>query len=88
MKIPVVKEWGSWVVFVSSLLAALTAGLLTQPWETDRDFSGLTIITILGLTLLVNSKNPLASALKTRWKKKEHVLWFLLFSISAHFVAL
>lgn len=82
MKIPVVKEWGSWAVFFSSSLAALVAGLLTRPWETGRDFSNVTLITVLGLAFLINSKNPLASALRTRGNKKEHILWFLFFSVS------
>jgi len=83
MKIPVVKEWGSWAVFFSSLIAALAAASLTHPWEKGgRDFPGVTLITVLGLVFLINSKNPLASSLRTRGDKKEHVLWFLFFSVS------
>lgn len=82
MKIPVVREWGSWAVFISSVLAALAAGSLTSQWEAGRDFTGTTGLTIAGLALLVNSKNPLASAIRTRWKQKEHVLWFLFFCIA------
>ncbi len=82
MKIPVVKEWGSWAVFVSSSLAALVAGLLTHPWQTGRDFANVTALTVLGMAFLINSKNPLASALRARRNKKEHVLWFLFFSVS------
>jgi hypothetical protein len=82
MNIPVVKEWGSWAVFVSSVLAALVAALLTRPWETGRDFANVTALTVLGLALLINSKNPLASSLRTRGSKKEHVFWFLFFSVS------
>ena len=82
IKIPVVKEWGSWAVFISSCLAALTAGLLTRPWETGREFSNETVLTILGLTFLINSKNPLASILKRKALKKEHLLWFLFFCIA------
>lgn len=82
MKIPVVKEWGSWAVFVSSVLAALAAGSLTRQWEEGRDFAGVTLLAVAGMALLINSKNPLASALRTRWKKKEHVLWFMFFCAS------
>lgn len=82
MKIPVVKEWGSWAVFVSSVLAALVPGLLTRPWETGRDFVNVTALTFIGLAFLINSKNPLASALRARGNKKEHVLWFMFFSVS------
>jgi hypothetical protein len=82
MKIPVVKEWGSWAVFVSSWLAALVAGLLTQPRDGERDFAGLTALTILGLTFLINFKNPLASVLRSKGKKREHVLWSLFFGVS------
>jgi hypothetical protein len=82
MKVPFVREWGSWAVFVLSLLAALEAGLLTRPWETGRDFANATALTVLGLAFLINSKTPLASALRTRGNKKGHVLWFLFFSAS------
>jgi hypothetical protein len=82
MKIPVVKEWGSWAVFFSSSLAALVAGLLTRTCVTERDFPGITLSTVLGLTFLINSKNPLVSALRTGGSKREHVLWFLFFSLS------
>ena len=82
IKIPVIKEWGSWAVFISSCLAALTTGLLTRPWERGRDFSNETALTILGLTFLINSKNPLASLLKRKAIEKQHLLWFLFFCIA------
>jgi hypothetical protein len=81
MKIPFVKEWGSWAVFVTSWLAALIAGLLTRPWETGREFVFLTILSIVGLAFLINSKNPLAAVIRSKGKKKEHIGWFLFFSI-------
>lgn len=49
MKIPFVKEWGSWTVFVASWLAALVAAFLNRPWDAGRDFTALTVLTILGL---------------------------------------
>ncbi|MBI5099860.1 MAG: hypothetical protein HZB30_11545 [Nitrospirae bacterium] len=81
MKIPVVKEWGSWAVFSSSCLAGLITGLKTQPWLAGRDFINVTAFTILGLAFLINSKNPLASALRSKGKK-EHVLWSLFFTLT------
>jgi hypothetical protein len=82
MKIPVVKEWGSWAVFVSSVLAALVAGSLTRQWEEGRDFANVAALTVIGLDFLINSKAPLASVLRARGNMKEHVLWFLFFSVS------
>jgi hypothetical protein len=82
MKIPFVKEWGSWAVFVTSCLAALIAGLLTRPWETAREFGSLTTLTIVGLAFLINSKNPLAAVIRSKGQKKEHIGWFLFFSIT------
>jgi hypothetical protein len=79
MKIPIVKEWGSWVVFIASCTAGLITGLLTHPWQTGRDFSVKTLVTILGLTFFINSKNPLASALRTKGSRNEHLLWLLIF---------
>jgi len=81
MKVPVVKEWGSWVVFSSSCLAGLIAGLNTKPWLAGRDFARVTVLTVIGLVFLINSKNPLASALRSRGKKR-HVRWFLFFAVT------
>lgn len=88
MKIPIVKEYGSWAVFIFSCMAGLIIGLLTRPWQTGKDFSMDTLLTILGLMLLINSKNPLSSALRTKsestrteGQKKEHLLWFMFFSL-------
>lgn len=88
MRIPIVKEYGSWAVFVLSCLAALTAGLLTHPWESEREFFNETVLTILGMAFLINSKNPFASLLRAKsdsssseGRKKEHLLWFLFFSM-------
>lgn len=82
MKIPIVKEWGSWVVYISSVLAAFVTGLLTHPWQTGRDYSMKTFFTVCGLTFLINSKNPLASMLRTKGKQKEHSFWFLFFCLT------
>jgi hypothetical protein len=81
MNIPIVKEWGSWAVFIFSWLVALITGLSTRPWETGREFSGTMVLTILGLTFLINAKNPLTSTLRTKGRKREHILWFLFFSV-------
>jgi hypothetical protein len=81
MKIPVVKEWGSWAVFFSSCLAGLITGLKTQPWLAGRDFTKVTALTILGSVFLINSKNPLSSAIRSK-EKKEHILWFLFFTLA------
>jgi hypothetical protein len=81
MKIPIVKEWGSWAVFSSSCLAGLITGLKTRPWLSGRDFTNVTALTIAGLVFLVNSKNPLASALRSGGEIR-HVRWFLFFALS------
>jgi hypothetical protein len=88
MKIPIVKEYGSWAVFIFSCVAGLITGLLTRPWQTGKDFSMDTLLTILGLMLLINSKNPLSSALRTKsestrteGQRKEDLLWFMFFSL-------
>jgi hypothetical protein len=95
MKIPIVKEYGSWAVFIFSCVAGLITGLLTRLWQTGKDFSMDTLLTILGLMLLINSKNPLSSALRTKsestclpqrqarteGQRKEHLLWFMFFSL-------
>lgn len=82
MKIPVVKEWGSWAVSGASCLAAVMTGLLKRSPETDQGFIFTTVLTILGLVMLINSKNPLAASLRSKGSKKEHIVWFLVFSIT------
>jgi hypothetical protein len=90
MKIPIVKEHGSWAVFIFSCAAGIITGLLTRPWLTGRDFSLGILFTVLGLVLLINSKNPLTVILRSKGRKyesngsyqnKEQLLWFVLFSI-------
>jgi hypothetical protein len=81
MKVPVVKEWGSWVVFVTSCLAGLITGLQTRPWLTGRKFATVTALTVLGTAFLINAKNPLASAIRSKGKS-EHVMWLLFFTVT------
>ncbi|MDH4028824.1 MAG: hypothetical protein OEU95_08340, partial [Nitrospirota bacterium] len=82
MKVPFVREWGSWVVFVSSWLAAIAAGSSSRHWQAGADIIPQTALTIIGLTLLVNSKNPLASAIRTKGRNREHLLWLLFFVLA------
>lgn len=82
MKVPIVKEHGSWVVFVLSCVAGVTTGLLTHPWQAGREFSVETFLTILGLALLINSKSPLSSVLRAGGQRREPLLWFLGFSLA------
>jgi hypothetical protein len=92
MKIPVVKEYGSWAVFGSSSLAALFAGLMTSPWNTGREFSVVTVMTVLGLTFLINAKVPFSSLIRARAfiesgesgagdRNRKNLYWFLFFLI-------
>ncbi len=81
MKIPIVKEYGSWAVFIFSCSAGIIAGLLTRPWQTGKDFSVEIVLTILGLIFLINAKNPLSSAIKTKQQRQSYLLWFALFSL-------
>ena len=80
MKVPFVKEWGSWVVFSASCLAAVITGLMTRLWQADMTLAIKSVLTISGMFLLINSKNPLASIVRTKGEKKEHIVWFVLFS--------
>lgn len=82
MRIPVVKEHGSWVVFIFSSIVGIAAGLRVRPWQGDRDFLFVPVLTIIGLTFLINSKASLASALRTKTGKKPHLIWFVFFSLS------
>jgi len=81
-RIPFVREWGSWAVFIYSCSAGLIAGLQTRPWQTGNGFSIRTLAAILGLIFLVNSKATLASFLRSAENRKEHLGWLLFFSLT------
>lgn len=84
MWMPVVKEHGSWIVFIFSSVAGIAAGLRVSPWHMGRDpfFFFVPVLTIIGLILLINSKAPLASALRKKTRRKVYLAWFSFFSIS------
>lgn len=93
MKIPIVKEYGSWAVFGSSCLAALFAGLMTRPWDSGGEFTVTTFMTIMGMMLLINAKVPFSSLLKSKAftksgesetgnRRKENLCWFLFFMLA------
>lgn len=82
MKIPIVKEYGSWAVFIFSCIAGVTTGMLTRPWLTGKDFSAVTVFTILGLVLLINAKSPLSIALRAQNGRRRHILWFVFFGVT------
>jgi len=52
MKVPILKEYGSWTVFIFSCASGIITGLLTKPWHAGRDISVEMLLTILGLVLL------------------------------------
>lgn len=79
MKIPVVREYGSWAVFIFSCAAGLSAGLMTRPWLTDRDFSAQTLMAILGIALMINAKNPLTAFLRSQDGRRTHLAWLTVF---------
>ncbi len=82
VNIPIVKEWGSWVVFISSCIAALIAGLSMHPVQTGREIYFNTLLTVSGLTLLINSKNPLVSIIRTKGENREQLKWFMFFFLA------
>jgi len=82
MNIPVVKEHGSWVVFMLSSVAGIAAGLRVRPWHMERGFFFVPALTVIGLTFLINSKAPLASALRTKTGRDVYLRWFAFFSLS------
>lgn len=82
MKIPVVKEHGSWAVFIFSCAAAIVTGVMTRPWQSGKDFSFGLLFTVLGLVFLINSKNPLTSVLRTKAQKRENIIWLVFFSLA------
>lgn len=82
MKIPVVKEHGSWVVFIFSSISGIAAGFKVRPWDMERDFFFMPVLTIIGLSFLINAKAPLTWALMTKTEKRAYFTWFAVFSLS------
>lgn len=81
-RVPFVKEWGSWAVFIYSCATGLAAGLLTRPWQAGNGYSLRTFAAILGLVFLVNSKAPFGSFLRAQKDDKEHLGWLMLFVLT------
>jgi len=80
VKIPLVKEWGSWVVFGSSCLAAIAAGFSTQAREAGSGTGVITISAVAGIFFLINTKPPLVAAIRAKGAKGGHIAWFLVFT--------
>lgn len=74
MKVPIVKEHGSWVVFVLSSLSAILIAIRKYPME-DIPFTSL-ILSLTGIAFLINSKKALTIALNGGG-----IYWFLGFSL-------
>jgi hypothetical protein len=81
MRIPIVKEYGSWAVFIFSCAAGIATGFLNQPWLKGKNFSSQMLLTVLGLIFLVNAKNPFSLVLRTGGQNMEHILWLVFFSV-------
>jgi hypothetical protein len=79
MKIPVVKEYGSWAVFIFSCAAGITTGFLSRPWQRGRVYSLILLLTVLGMTLLINAKNPLTNLTRSKGDKRNDLFWLVLF---------
>lgn len=79
MKIPLVKEHGSWVVFILSSLSAIFTGIYAYPMDKVPYLE--LILTVLGIAFLINSKKPLTTALKTKAERGINIYWFLAFSL-------
>jgi hypothetical protein len=82
VKIPIVKEHGSWVVFIISCIAGIIASLTDHSLHVERGLFNEVLITVVGLALLVNSKRPLTALFRRYDREKEDLIWFLLFSLS------
>lgn len=80
LKIPFVKEWGSWIVFISASIAALIAGSITGQSSDSELHSLKTVLAILGLAFLINSKNPLTALLRPGGRSRDNLLWSLFFA--------
>ncbi|MBL7050008.1 MAG: hypothetical protein ISR96_10880 [Nitrospira sp.] len=78
MRIPLVREWGSWVVLVLSMSAAVVA------YSNAHGFNGLdssVVMAMMGFALLVNTKNPLSAVLRSH-KDIGSIVWFAVFFAS------
>jgi len=82
MRVPLVKEWGSWVVFASSSFAAMAAASVSTG-NAAGDGSATDLFMVLaGMFVLINAKNPLASSIRSGFRRPEHVIWLIFFSLA------
>lgn len=82
MKVPFVKEWGSWVVFVSCCFAAMVAAMPQLPVENKGNIFAGPALTILGFALLINAKNPAASLIRSKGRNRSQLIWLIFFTIT------
>ena len=86
MKIPFVKEWGSWVVFASSSLAAAAAAYASGTSTAVSASSSGLFRALAGMFFLINAKNPLASCIRSRFGNAVQAGWLAAFSVLGIFL--
>ncbi len=80
IKVPIVKEHGSWVVSGLSFAAGMIIGFFTSHGYQEPEIFFNVLLTFTGLAFLINSKSPLSSLIK-RSGKENALSWFLFFAV-------
>lgn len=79
MKVPIVKEYGSWVVAALSFTAGMAIGFMTPPVGIKPETVTALLLSVFGIFFLINSKGAFSSFLKSS-HRKTNLVWLLFFS--------
>jgi len=71
MNIPFVKEWGSWIVFLSSAITGMLIGLKDS---TSIHFKNIFLL-LLGMSIIMNAKTPISSIIKAKSIYNSNTIW-------------
>jgi hypothetical protein len=79
MKIPLVKEHGAWFVFFFSAASGVLTGILSLSEPLSHEVYLYLLSTLAGITLLINSKAPFVSMIRSGRFKRDEAVWLALF---------
>lgn len=85
MNIPFVREWGSWIVFLSSSIIGVLIGIKTSPLSID--FKNIFLL-LIGMSIIMNVKAPLSSIIKSKDIYNLNLIWAILYLLTGSLIIL
>lgn len=83
MNIPFVKEWGSWIVFLSSSIIGMLIGFKSSLLFIN--FENIFLL-LLGMAIIINAKAPISSLIKTRDIYNSNLIWTFIFILTGSLI--